>query len=156
MDTDKQERILELRGARIEDSSAICRVLADADLPTQDLSDESFKHFVVCLVNGAIIGVVGLEKYGSSALVRSLAVAEQHRSQGFAAKLMLRIEMHAQELGVTRLFALTTTAQHYLERKGFIAIERSEVPEAVQASAQFRELCPDSALCLVKSFNRSP
>jgi len=114
------------------------------------LSDKGFKHFVVCVVNDAVVGAVGLERYGSSALVRSLAVSGRYRSQGIAAKLLLRIEMRAQESGVTRLFALTTTAQRYLEGKGFVVIERSQVPEAIRASAQFSELCPDSARCLVK------
>lgn len=154
MDSARQERACELRNARFEDHEAIRCLLSEDDLPTQDLSDEAFEHFVVCLVNDAIAGVVGLELYESSALVRSLAVSEQYRSQGIAAKLLLRIEMRAQESGVTRLFALTTTAQRYFEGKGFVMIERSQVPEIVRTSAQFSELCPDSARCLVKPINR--
>ncbi|MFC2108845.1 arsenic resistance N-acetyltransferase ArsN2 [Candidatus Bipolaricaulota bacterium] len=151
MDTAKQGGAFELRTARIEDAAAIRCLLSEDDLPTQDLSDEAFEHFVVCLVNDVVAGVVGLERHGFSALVRSLAVSEQHRSRGIAAELLLRIERHAQESGVTRLFALTTTAQRYLERKGFAVIERPLVPEAIRASAQFSELCPHSARCLVKS-----
>ena len=95
MDTAKQGGACELRNARIEDAGAIRCLLSEDDLPTQDLSDEAFEHFVVCLVNDVVAGVVGLERHGSFALVRSLAVSEQHRSRGIAAKLLLRIERHA-------------------------------------------------------------
>lgn len=150
----KRRRTFELRNARFEDHAAIRRLLRAADLPTQDLSDEAFEHFVICRIDDAIAGVVGLELYEPFALVRSLAVSEQYRSQGIAAKLLLRIEMHAQGFGVTRLFALTTTAQRYFEAKRFMVIERSQVPEAIRASAQFSELCPDSARCFVKPIDR--
>ena len=156
MDSAKQGGAFELRNARIEDRAAICCLLSEEDLPTQDLSDEAFEHFVVCRVNDVVAGVVGLERHGSSALVRSLVVSGQYRSRGIAARLLLRIERRAQESGVTSLFALTTTAQRYLEGKGFVVIERSQVPEAIRASAQFSELCPDSAHCLVKFINRYP
>ena len=156
MDSAKQQGAFELRNARFEDHAAIRCLLSEDDLPIEDLLAEAFEYFVVCLVNNVIAGVVGLERYGSSALVRSLAVSEQHRSQGIAARLLLRIEMRAQESGATRLFALTTTAQPYLEGKGFVAIERSEVPEAIRASVQFSELCPDSAHGLVKPIDRYP
>ncbi|MEE8592615.1 MAG: arsenic resistance N-acetyltransferase ArsN2 [Candidatus Bipolaricaulota bacterium] len=154
MDSAKRRGAFELRNARFEDHAAIRCLLSEDDLPAQDLSDKAFKHFVVCMVNDAVVGAVGLERYGSSALVRSLVVSDRYRSLGIAAKLLLRIEMRAQESGVTRLFALTTTAQRYLEGKGFVVIERSQVPEAIRASAQFSELCPDSARCFVKPIDR--
>ena len=76
MDSHKQGKACELRDARIEDHAAIRCLLSEDDLPIQDLSDEAFEHFVVCQVNDVVTGVVGLERHGASALVRSLAVSE--------------------------------------------------------------------------------
>jgi len=48
------------------------------------------------------------------------------------------------------LYLLTTTAQAFSAKLGFAASERSEVPSAIAATAQFRSLCPSTAACMVK------
>ena len=146
----RQQIACKIRNARIEDHADIRSLLSAVGLPTQDLSNERFEHFIVCMADDVVAGVVGLEHYGSSALVRSLAVAEPYRSKGIAVKLLLKIERHARQMGVTMLFTMTTTAQRYLEKQGFVVIERSEVPEDVRGSTQFRQLCPETAVCLAK------
>ncbi|MFC2079504.1 arsenic resistance N-acetyltransferase ArsN2 [Candidatus Bipolaricaulota bacterium] len=156
MDRAKQTRSLELRNAQRGDYEAICLLLSRANLPTRDLSHDSFEHFLVCVNGEAVVGVVGLESYGASALARSLAVDVRHRSQGVAARLLREVEGRALNLGVTRLFALTLTAQRYLEQKGFDEMDRACVPEEIRATAQFSQLCPESARCLVKSIHRHP
>ena len=150
MDRSRHQGSLTFRDATSNDHAAICSLLASEVLPTLDLSENALASFIVCEDGPAVVGVVGLELHGSSALLRSLAVTRQVRSQGIAAQLILRIESCARQLGVSRLFALTTTAQCYLEGKGFVLIERDQVPVEVRASTQFRELCPASAACLVK------
>jgi len=150
MDSARQQSTCKTRNARSEDHADIRSLLSAVGLPTQDLSNERFEHFIVCMADDVVAGVVGLEHYGSSALVRSLAVAEPYRSKGIAVNLLLGIENHARKMGVTMLFTLTTTAQRYLEKQGFVVIERSDVPAEVRASAQFSELCPETARCLAK------
>lgn len=144
-----------LRQARPEDLQSVCEILAAAELPTEDVSVEMLNGFIICAQDGAVFGVVGVEIYGTRALLRSLAVDEACRSQGIAARLLAAVEMRARQSGVLQLFALTVTAQRYLENHGYVRIERSQVPDAIQAHAQFRHLCPETAICLAKSLESS-
>jgi arsenate reductase (thioredoxin) len=48
------------------------------------------------------------------------------------------------------MYLLTETAQPYFEKKGFAAIPRNEVPLAVQQSAEFTHVCPDTAVAMQK------
>ncbi|MBU1050870.1 GNAT family N-acetyltransferase [Candidatus Bipolaricaulota bacterium] len=140
-----------IRPARPDDYVGICSLLQASHLPTQDLLLTRLEHFAVCVIDESLVGVIGLEVYGSQALVRSLAVAQQARSQGIAACLASYAQTRALSMGVCTLFALTTTAQTWLEKQGYAVLDRAQVPDVIRSSAQFRELCPASAVCLAKS-----
>ena len=45
---------------------------------------------------------------------------------------------------------LTQTARDFFAHLGYRVIERTEAPEEVQGSEEFRSLCPASAICMVK------
>jgi len=60
------------------------------------------------------------------------------------------LERVALEARVTRLILLTETAQQFFECQGYRRAERREVPQNVQASEEFRSLCPASAVCMAK------
>ena len=46
------------------------------------------------------------------------------------------------------MYLLTTTAERYFARFGFVQIARDDVPGAVQQSVEFREACPASAVVM--------
>jgi N-acetylglutamate synthase-like GNAT family acetyltransferase len=48
-----------------------------------------------------------------------------------------------------RLTLLTETAAKYFETFGFRVIQRSEAPQAVTVSDEFRNVCPASATTMV-------
>jgi|GEM_PF-637147 amino-acid N-acetyltransferase len=153
MNPEKKARSYKIRNAHVGDYEIIRSLVHEANLPTKDLLDDVLKHFIVCVCDEAIVGVVGLEQYGMVALIRSLAVAKSHRSHGIATRLLSEMETLALALviGPLTLFALTTTARQWLERHGFNELDRGQVPEAIRESSQFRDLCPASATCLAKT-----
>ena len=104
--------------------------------------------FVVATDGADLVGVAGLEVYGSNSLLRSLAVDEGHRSRGLGARLVNAIETEARSRGITALYLLTTTTARFFERLGYTAHERAAVPPSIAASAEFSSLCPDTADCL--------
>ena len=61
----------------------------------EDLDAAMLEVFVVATKGRDLVGVAGLEVYGSNALLRSLAVAAQHRSRGLGARLVDAIEAEA-------------------------------------------------------------
>lgn len=61
------------------------RLLASDGLPVSDLTDEHMTEFLYTGRSEAPEALVGLELYGSEALLRSLVVSETLRSAGSAA-----------------------------------------------------------------------
>ncbi|MGZ8290749.1 MAG: arsenic resistance N-acetyltransferase ArsN2 [Telluria sp.] len=139
-----------IRQAKPGDLPAIAQILADAGLPTSDIAPSLLEDFVVLEKDGDIVGCVGIERYGSNALLRSLAVDASRRGVGQGRHLVEAIEARAAQSGVSRLFLLTTSASGFFEDHGYQLIERGAVPEALMHSAQFSELCPANAACMEK------
>ena len=138
---------MKIRRAKSSDLSAVESLLTASDLPTNGVRD-NFSDFVVADDDGAITGAIGLEKYGSVALLRSAVVAPDHRGTGVGRKLVEQLLERAEEAGVDELYLLTTTAEKYFPRFGFTRTTRATVPEAVKASAEFRGACPDTAVVM--------
>jgi len=140
---------MKIRRAKSSDLSAVESLLTASDLPTDGVRD-NFSGFVVADDDGAIAGAIGLEKYGSVALLRSAVVAPDHRGTGVGRKLVEQLLERAEEAGVDELYLLTTTAEKYFPRFGFIRTTRATVPDAVKASAEFRGACPDTAVVMTR------
>lgn len=139
---------IELRWAKDPDLDAVLRLLEDAALPTAGVS-EFFDRFVVAEKAGRILGVAGLEVHGGDGVLRSVAVRPDLRGRGLGARLTRWVLDSAREIGLRRLYLLTTTAEDYFPRHGFRPIDRSEVSPEVQESVEFREACPASAVAMV-------
>ena len=138
----------ELRPAKPAQFDAIAGLLSAAELPVEDLNVTMLDAFIVATEGDVCVGVVGLEIYESNALLRSLAVEQQHRSRGLGARLVDAIETEVQTRRVTALYLLTTTAITFFERVGYTAHDRVTVPPSIAATTEFSSLCPDTADCL--------
>jgi N-acetylglutamate synthase-like GNAT family acetyltransferase len=143
----------ELADAGPDDRDAVAALLASCGLPHADIAAH-LPHFTVARAGGRIVGVIGLELHGEDGLLRSLAVADDHRGEGIARRLYASLLGRARSLGVARLYLLTTSAQGFFEMLGFRAVDRASVPEAIRGTEEFRALCPASATCLVRSVAR--
>lgn len=132
------------------DEAAIRSLLAEAGLPIQDLTPAHFLNFFVARAGGILVGCVGLEAFGRDGLLRSLAVGGAHRGRGIARRLVAEIERLGQQLGVTRLFLLTTSARAFFERRGYTTVARADAPAGIRASREFAALCPASAVLLFR------
>jgi amino-acid N-acetyltransferase len=120
-------------------------------LPTEGVNAQALSHFVIAEDHGMPVGVVGLEVYRDSALLRSAAVEEKWRGSGVGRVLIDRALALTRELGIQDVFLLTTTAEDYFPRFGFACVSRDSVPPTVQASAEFQGACPSTAVIMRKS-----
>lgn len=125
-----------LRAARPEDFGGVTALLAAVDLPFDDISP-TLDGFWVAVDAEAILGTIGLERYGHSALLRSVATSPQARGTGIGAALVQRAIDSAKAAGITDLYLLTTTAADWAPRFGFAPVARDAVVEAVRRSPQF-------------------
>ena len=139
----------ELRPAQATDLPGIEQLLASANLPFAGVP-EALPGFVVAESDGAIVGTAGLEACCDNALLRSVAVAPAWRSRGLGRELVTRVIANAEARGIRALYLLTTTAEHYFPSFGFQPISRTEVPEDVQATAQFSGACCASAVVMCR------
>jgi amino-acid N-acetyltransferase len=130
--------------------SAVIALLTAADLPTADLSDAHLEHFFYCGSAVDPTGLVGLELYGPTALLRSLVVKPERRSAGLGATLVAHAEAHARAQNVRSIYLLTTTAEAFFKRLGYAAAPRDSAPPEIRATREFAEICPASSAFLVK------
>jgi amino-acid N-acetyltransferase len=100
--------------------------------------------------SGHPIGAIGLERRDAIGLLRSLVVAPGRRRQGLARALIGTLERYAHESGITELVLLTETAEPFFRRLGYTVIDRDQAPVAITSSAEFRTLCPTTAVCMTK------
>lgn len=146
----KPGQCVELRTAQESDLPAVLGLLERTHLPTAGVGGTP-SHFVLAEREDKVIGVVGLEMYGGSALLRSAAVEETWRGSGVGRMLIERALDMAREHGIEDVFLLTTTAENYFPRFGFTCVSRDSVTPGVKSSIEFQEACPASATVMRKS-----
>lgn len=135
---------------RTPPQAATKALLESCSLPTQDLTDKHFEHFIGCGNEEDPAGVVGVEILGTEGLLRSLAVAEDARGSGCGRRLIQEAELYAASKGIHELYLLTNTAQPLFESVGYAAVSRDSAPPSVRATAEFSTVCPASATLMRK------
>jgi amino-acid N-acetyltransferase len=131
-------------------SADVVRLLESAALPTSDLTDDHMKHFFYVGPATAPIGIVGVQFFGSDALLRSLVVSTAHRAQGLGQRLVKHAEQHARERGAATVYLLTTTAESFFRSIGYTVTPRDNAPAAIRSTPEFAGLCPASSAFLSK------
>jgi amino-acid N-acetyltransferase len=125
-------------------------LLAAANLPTSDLTDEQLTTFFYCGPATAPSALIGLEIYGPDALLRSLVVDPSLRSAGLGSALVGHVEAHAAKHDAGTLYLLTTTAEAFFARRGYHRIDRTVAPAAIRSTREFAGLCPASSAFMFK------
>ena len=138
------------------DLAAVRALLAVAGLPTADLTAAPRAEFWGCHEGTHLIGVIGLEGYGAVALLRSLAVAPAWQGRGLGSALLAHAEQAARPRGITALYLLTTSAEAFFTRHGYVRLPREAAPPILHQTAEFAALCPASAACLTKALDAPP
>jgi amino-acid N-acetyltransferase len=133
-----------MRRAKAADLDRINALLAENELPVEGVAD-AVNDFIVAEVGDKLIGVIGLELYGRSGLLRSAVVSTARRGQGIGRALAGELLSKARSGNLESLYLLTTTAEAYFESFGFVVVDRSSVPAELNASAELRGACPDTA-----------
>jgi amino-acid N-acetyltransferase len=140
---------IRIRSATPADLSFVERLLSASDLPLDGVSD-NFSRFLVADKDGEVVGAIGLETFGSAALLRSAVVSPDYRGSGVGRQLVKQLLREAEQSGIDDVYLLTTTAEQYFPRFGFGRTTRSAVPDAVKSSAEFQGACPDTATVMTR------
>ena len=135
------------------DPAALCEIktlLEGADLPVDDLESDDVT-LLAATIGGQFVGAIGIETYGTKALLRSLVIRPDRQKIGLGRRLVEQLEDRAKMDGTTDMFLLTETATGFFCELGYALMDRGQVPEAIRSTRQFSSLCPDSADVLHKA-----
>lgn len=136
----------------LEFTDDVKTILSKSKLPIDDI-DLSVQRFVGIRSEDQLTGIGALELYGTNALLRSMAVIYSGQNKGLGSTLVQGLIDLAKAHNVERLFLLTETAESFFGRNGFSKINRSEVPEAILQTEEFKNLCPTTAVCMTLTLN---
>jgi amino-acid N-acetyltransferase len=142
--------LLSIRRGRATDLPAVLALLEGARLPTADIASADELAMWVLEERGSIVGAIALERFGTEALLRSLAVAPEYRKRGFGRELVAQLEEGARAENIQQLVLLTETAEAFFRGLGYSVIDRRYVSARLKQSTEFRSLCPASATCMSK------
>jgi len=130
-----------IRPAESTDLQQIVSFLRANSLPTVG-AENCYPNFVIATDDKGIwYGIAGLELYGQSALLRSVAVDETSRGMGCGKALVDAAISKGRQNGVHNFYLLTENASKYFENLGFATMNRKDVDEAVKASLEFGACC---------------
>jgi len=144
-----------LRPADPADLAAIEELLTASSLPLDGVRN-ALEGFVVAQSGERLVGVAGLEVCCDNALLRSVAVLPEWRSQGLGRALVTRVISDAEARGIHALYLLTTTAERYFPSFGFRQIAREDVPGDIRETGEFQSACPASATVMCRVCATSP
>jgi amino-acid N-acetyltransferase len=134
----------------------VATALLDAEgLPSSDLTDAHLVHFFFTGSDGLATGLVGLEIYGTDALLRSLVVRRGERDRGTGSSLVKHAEEYAVSRDARSIYLLTTTAEAFFKRLGYDRIDRTGAPASIQRTREFAGLCPATAVVMMKRLRRT-
>jgi len=135
-----------LRRALPADKPEVEALLLSRELPLEGL-ETHYDTFWVADAGGKLLGAAGLEVHGRLGLLRSLAVDVDSGGTGIGSRLTWQLLEEAVGQGLREVFLLTTTAEDFFPRFGFVRLRRREVPAEVQESALFKA-CPGNAVAM--------
>ena len=138
---------IDIRRARPGDLAAVESLLTDAQLPLHGMR-AAFDVGFVADEGGRIIGAAALECFEEGALLRSVVVDPSVRGRGVGRTLTLAAVEEGRIRKLPAVYLLTTTAERFFPRLGFVATTREDVPRSVQQSVEFQTACPASAMVL--------
>jgi amino-acid N-acetyltransferase len=110
---------------------------------------EHLRQFLVVLDEDGLFGCAGLELYGDTALLRSVAVAEPERGKGHGQMLVEKLLLKAQQDGVKTVIVLAHETEGFFRKFDFEEVRFDRLPAAIQDSMEFKFAKPDSTTAML-------
>ncbi len=131
------------------DLGDILALLSAVDLPHEGVA-EHLGGFLVARDNeGRLAGVIGLERHGSTGLLRSAAVAPGLQRAGLGSCLTTALLRGAEAEGIEKVVLLTTTARDFFARRfGFSEADRAEFDAQLSGSPEWGLPRCSTAVCM--------
>lgn len=126
----------------------ILTLLESQNLPVSDVSDQIL--FYKWMDENIVSGYAGTEVFGKTALLRSVVILPEKQKAGTGREMITDLLDHLKKSGISEVYLLTATAEGFFSKLGFSIINRSNAPEDIQATSEFKSVCPSSAIFMIK------
>lgn len=131
------ENLESLREATADDVGGILTLIEPLETDgilvrrDRDKIERDINNFLVIEHDGVLFGCAALYPYKQEKIgeMACLTVAPDLQSLGNGERLLNRIEKRAREQDLTRIFVLTTRAEHWFLKRGFTKVPIDELPE---------------------------
>lgn len=131
--------------------SKLIALLQKSNLPESDIKIDDKHLFFGSFNNINLTATIGIEIYGTNALLRSLAVVDSERGNGLGKAMVKYLEDYSKDKNIKKLFLLTNTAEKFFLSIGYKICDRKNAPKEIKSTAQFSDLCPSSSSFMTKS-----
>lgn len=137
----KQVEIVEIH------PDSLLEILTEASLPVSDIDPDS-STFYGAIFNNKVVGCIGFQELGETALLRSLAVKDSFQKQGLGKELTNKVIKEAGKRAKASIYLLTTDAELFFVRMGFQKIIKASAPDILKKTKQYSEICSDPAVVM--------
>ena len=135
--------------ATSDDLRDILDLLTEVKLPHDGVAENVNAFLVARNMESRLVGTIGLERHGNTALLRSAAVAPEYQKAGLGSRLTEHLLRRATNDGVERVVLLTTTASEFFARRfGFCETPRDSFEEQLAGSSEWNLPRCSSAVCM--------
>jgi len=132
-----------------DDLRDVLDLLSQVQLPHDGVAENVSAFLVARDESSRLIATVGLERHGSTALLRSAAVAPEYQGCGIGSRLTENLLERATNNGVERVVLLTSTASEFFARRfGFCETSRTTFDKELAASSEWNLPRCSSAVCM--------
>jgi amino-acid N-acetyltransferase len=142
----------DLRPAVPADRETIEALLQTEGLPVNGLRVEDS---LVAVEEGRVVGAIALERYGDTAMLRSLVVDTGRRNTGIGFRLAAGALEVARWSGIDEVHLYTENAQGFFSKFGFEAVSGQLIKEACADSALVSGQCCTTATAMRLSFEEA-
>jgi len=138
----------------ITDASAadlrdVLDLLTLVQLPHDGVAENVSAFLVARDESSRLIAAIGLERHGTTALLRSAAVAPSYQGCGIGSRLTENLLAQATKDGVERVVLLTSTASEFFARRfGFCETSRTTFEKDLAGSSEWNLPRCSSAVCM--------
>jgi amino-acid N-acetyltransferase len=130
-----------IRPAAIDDVGGILDLIAPLEEQqilvkrSRELLETEISQFTLVVhPEGNLLGCAALYPIGDSdeGEIACMATDPEFLGRGIATRLLQRLEADAAQMGIKKLFVLTTQTAHWFLEKGFVEVALSDLPEQKQ------------------------
>jgi amino-acid N-acetyltransferase len=130
------ESVEVMRSAGIDDAGGILELIEPLEREgilvrrSREQLELEIGHFTVAERDGLIVGCSALYPYPKEGLAElaCLAVHQDYRKAGRGDELLQAMERRVQDMGLSRLFVLTTQTAHWFQERGFEPARLDDLP----------------------------